>query len=94
MKNRLYGDNLPIMRERIATETVDLVYLDHPFKSDLNYNVRASWVTFGKTTRVLPISAHEPTVQVGAGGHPNITGKFAHHGGKDRAARRAREAQE
>ncbi len=35
----LYGDNLPVMRERIATESVDLVYLDPPFKSDLNYNV-------------------------------------------------------
>lgn len=40
MKNSLlYGDNLPIMRERITRETVDLVYLDPPFKSDLNYNV-------------------------------------------------------
>jgi hypothetical protein len=30
-----------VMRERIATETLDLVHLDHPFKSDLNYNVPA-----------------------------------------------------
>jgi site-specific DNA-methyltransferase (adenine-specific) len=35
----LYGDNLPIMREKIADESVDLVYLDPPFNSDLNYNV-------------------------------------------------------
>ena len=35
----LYGDNLPIMREKVATESVDLVYLDPPFKSNLNYNV-------------------------------------------------------
>ena len=35
----LYGDNLPIMRERIADESVDLIYLDPPFNSDLNYNV-------------------------------------------------------
>ena len=35
----LYGDNLPIMRDRIADESVDLVYLDPPFNSDLNYNV-------------------------------------------------------
>jgi site-specific DNA-methyltransferase (adenine-specific) len=39
MNSLLYGDNLPIMRERIASESVDLVYLDPPFKSDLNYNV-------------------------------------------------------
>jgi len=39
MKNRLlYGDNLPLMRE-IASDSVDLVYLDPPFKSDVNYNV-------------------------------------------------------
>jgi hypothetical protein len=38
--NRLfYGDNLDIMREKIATDTIDLVYLDPPFTSDLNYNV-------------------------------------------------------
>jgi hypothetical protein len=43
MKNSLLdGDNLPIVRERIATETVDLVYRDHPFYSDLNYHVRFS----------------------------------------------------
>ena len=35
----LYGDNLPIMREKIADGSVDLVYLDPPFNSDLNYNV-------------------------------------------------------
>jgi adenine specific DNA methylase Mod len=40
MNNTLfYGDNLQIMREKIASESVDLVYLDPPFKSDLNYNV-------------------------------------------------------
>jgi site-specific DNA-methyltransferase (adenine-specific) len=27
------------MREKIAGRTVDLIYLDPPFKSDLNYNV-------------------------------------------------------
>lgn len=35
----LYGDNLPIMQEMIADNSVDLVYLDPPFNSDLNYNV-------------------------------------------------------
>ncbi len=33
--NRLYyGDNLPILREHIAAESVDLVYLDPPFNSN------------------------------------------------------------
>ena len=27
-----YGDNLPILREHIPDESVDLIYLDPPFK--------------------------------------------------------------
>jgi len=34
-----YGDNLDILRRYINDETVDLVYLDPPFKSNQNYNV-------------------------------------------------------
>jgi DNA modification methylase len=34
-----YGDNLYILRHNVADESVDLIYLDPPFKSDRNYNV-------------------------------------------------------
>src|SRR5690242_15020904 len=34
-----YGDNLPILREHIPDESVDLIYLDPPFNSSRNYNV-------------------------------------------------------
>jgi site-specific DNA-methyltransferase (adenine-specific) len=34
-----YGDNLNILREYIATESVNLIYLDPPFNSNRNYNV-------------------------------------------------------
>jgi site-specific DNA-methyltransferase (adenine-specific) len=34
-----YGDNLPILREYLADESVDLVYLDPPFNSKRTYNV-------------------------------------------------------
>ena len=34
-----YGDNLPILRERIPDASVDLVYLDPPFNSNRSYNV-------------------------------------------------------
>ncbi len=34
-----YGDNLPILREHIPDESVDLVYLDPPFSSNRSYNV-------------------------------------------------------
>jgi DNA modification methylase len=39
-QNRLfYGDNLEVLRRHVADESVDLVYLDPPFKSDQSYNV-------------------------------------------------------
>jgi len=34
-----YGDNLEILRGYVKDETVDLVYLDPPFKSNQNYNI-------------------------------------------------------
>ena len=34
-----YGDNLDILRRYVPDESVDLVYLDPPFKSDQTYNV-------------------------------------------------------
>jgi site-specific DNA-methyltransferase (adenine-specific) len=34
-----YGDNLNILREHIASESIDLIYLDPPFNSNRNYNV-------------------------------------------------------
>jgi DNA modification methylase len=38
--NRLfYGDNLDVLREHIASQSVDMVYLDPPFNSNRNYNV-------------------------------------------------------
>jgi len=40
MTNLLYyGDNLDILREHVATESVDLIYLDPPFNSNAAYNV-------------------------------------------------------
>jgi DNA modification methylase len=39
-ENKLYyGDNLDVLYRYIGDESVDLVYLDPPFKSDQNYNV-------------------------------------------------------
>ncbi len=34
-----YGDNLDVLRAYIADESIDLVYLDPPFKSNQDYNV-------------------------------------------------------
>jgi site-specific DNA-methyltransferase (adenine-specific) len=38
MNTLWHGDNLPVLRG-LAAESVDLVYLDPPFKSDQNYNM-------------------------------------------------------
>jgi hypothetical protein len=34
-----YGDNLDVLRQHIADESIDLVYLDPPFNSNATYNV-------------------------------------------------------
>lgn len=40
MENKLYyGDNLDILKRDIPSDSVDLIYLDPPFKSNADYNV-------------------------------------------------------
>ena len=39
MNHLYYGDNLSVLREHIATDSVDLIYLDPPFNSNASYNV-------------------------------------------------------
>lgn len=34
-----WGDNLTILRDHIASDSIDLIYLDPPFNSNRNYNV-------------------------------------------------------
>jgi DNA modification methylase len=51
--NRLfYGDNLEVLREHVADNSVDLVYLDPPFNSNRNYNV-----IFGRTSGIGDVAA-------------------------------------
>ena len=38
-KKLYYGDNLQILREHVADESVDLIYLDPPFNSKRDYNL-------------------------------------------------------
>lgn len=39
MSHLYYGDNLDVLRRHIGDETIDLIYLDPPFKSNQDYNV-------------------------------------------------------
>jgi DNA modification methylase len=39
MNHLYYGDNLDVLRQYVENESVDLVYLDPPFKSNQDYNI-------------------------------------------------------
>ena len=39
MKALYYGDNVQVLRDSIATESADLIYLDPPFNSKATHNV-------------------------------------------------------
>jgi DNA modification methylase len=39
MNQLYYGDNLQVLREHLADESVDLIYLDPPFNSKRDYNL-------------------------------------------------------
>jgi adenine specific DNA methylase Mod len=39
MNQLWFGDNLSMLREEVATNSVDMIYLDPPFNSQANYNV-------------------------------------------------------
>ncbi|MGB3341280.1 MAG: DNA methyltransferase [bacterium] len=61
MNKLYYGDNLDILREHIKDESVDLIYLDPPFKSGQNYNVLFEEKNGSKS--VAQIQAFEDTWQ-------------------------------
>lgn len=86
MSNLLfYGDNLSILRDEIKDETVDLIYLDPPFKSDVNYNIlfrEKSGKHSSSQIRVFEDtwhwseeaeSAYEEIMQMGGGGNTNVS---------------------
>jgi len=45
MKKLYYGDNLDVLRREIASNSIDLIYLDPPFNSKKSYNVLFSGPT-------------------------------------------------
>ncbi|HLM73362.1 MAG TPA: site-specific DNA-methyltransferase, partial [Polyangiaceae bacterium] len=53
-----FGDNLEVLRTRIADGSVDLVYLDPPFKSDQDYNVLPGVL---RSARKAPVRAFGDT---------------------------------
>ena len=72
MNNQLYfGDNLQVLRERIADASVDLIYLDPPFNSKRDYNLlfktpkASKAIKTGKGSSAL--TAEEPEADDGFG---------------------------
>jgi len=39
MNHLYYGDNLAVLRDHIADESVDLIYLDPPFNSNASCHI-------------------------------------------------------
>ena len=55
-----YGDNLDVLREHVADQSVDLIYLDPPFNSNASYNI-----LFKSPTGADARSLGTPTVSKG-----------------------------
>ena len=60
-----YGDNLPVMQQHITDNSVDLIYLDPPFKSDATYNMLFTG-SDGVSQAESPVRAFADTWQWGA----------------------------
>jgi site-specific DNA-methyltransferase (adenine-specific) len=52
MNTLYFGDNLEVLKEKIESNTIDLIYLDPPFQSGKNYNI-----IFDKEREVKGVSA-------------------------------------
>jgi len=77
-----YGDNLPILRDYIPDESVDLIYLDPPFNSNRSYNVL--FKESGGGSSEAQIGAFEDTWHWGDAATEAYE-QIAHHGDDDTA---------
>lgn len=60
--NKLYfGDNLEILRDKIDSESVDLIYLDPPFQSGKDYNIIFKPSKFVAETATAQVRTFEDT---------------------------------
>jgi DNA modification methylase len=79
-----YGDNLDILRRHVPDESVDLVYLDPPFKSDQDYNVLFTEQNGSRSSAQIRVfedtwrwdqtaaRAYQEVVEGGAGAIPRV----------------------
>jgi DNA modification methylase len=66
LKQLYYGDNLQVLREHIADESVDLIYLDPPFNSKRDYNLLFKTPKASKkTASKAALTVEEPQAEYG-----------------------------
>jgi len=90
-----YGDNLEILRDHVASNSVDLVYLDPPFNSRTDYNVLFHEAS-GALSGLLGVKSTPFVMQIRDG---QVRGKAFLHGVSDlerlvQASRRVESGQE
>ena len=77
--NQLYfSDNLDILRQHVADESVDLIYLDPPFNSNATYNVLFRERTGDESA--AQITAFDDTSHWAIGLRPRCLQKEGHSG--------------
>ncbi len=64
MKALYYGDNLQVLRDSIATESVDLIYFDPLFKSKATHNVGNQGSSGWRWAQWLISSTQLPSAEV------------------------------
>jgi len=79
MNTLYFGDNLEVLRGKIESNTVDLIYLDPPFQSGKNYNI----IFEPKTREAKGISAKLRHLRIPCNDGSKIVGtqkSFERHG--------------
>jgi adenine specific DNA methylase Mod len=61
MNTLYFGDNLEVLRDSIAEQSVDLVYLELPFNGGANYNIIFQPEKKSATKATAQIQAFEDT---------------------------------
>ena len=82
-----YGGNLDILRHRIESDSVDLVYLDPPFNSNADYNVIFREQSGEKSAAPGAVPAGGARAIASRRHHPRSVGNRRRHGSRGHGER-------